>query len=114
MDLWDQALEGLDSSDRSQFPSEILSSREAIQQLLEDVQKRRDAAREKRWRYTKSDGSVIILRDIFEKILNSISRYAKVIDVAVNADPLHAAPAWAIIRFLLQVWAPHQYYISVT
>ena len=67
------------------------------------MQEKRDIAHKKRWKFTKSNGSVVILRDVFEKIFKSISRYAKVIDVAVNVDPLHAAPAWAVIRLLLQV-----------
>ena len=103
MDLWDQALATLKPSERSEFPNNSADSRDAIQQLLQDVQQRRDTARKKRWKFTRSDGSTIILRDVLEKIISSISRYAKVVDVAVNADPLHAAPAWAVIRFLIQV-----------
>ena len=61
--------------------------------LLEGVQAKRDAAHEKRWKFTKSDGSTIILRDVLEKMMNSISKYARIVDVAVGAAPMYAAPS---------------------
>lgn len=102
MALWNEALESLDLSDRQQL-SNGLDSRETIPRLLQDVREERDIARDRRWKFTKSDGSIIILRDVLEKTLHSISKYAQAVDVAVSTDPLHAAPPWAILRLLLQV-----------
>lgn len=103
MDTWSRALQNLDPDDKQYFlvtqshPPKVLAS------LLKDVQAKRDAAHEKRWKFTKSDGSIIILRDVLEKMVFSISKYARVVDVAVSTAPMYAAPPWAVIGLLLQV-----------
>lgn len=103
MDLWDKALQNLDPTSRQLFQVDEGDPQEIIQRVLKDVQGKRDTAREKRWRFTKKNGSAVILRDVFEKIVHSISKYAQVMDVVVNTAPMYAAPPWAAVRFLLQV-----------
>lgn len=103
MDAWTKALQNLDPHDRQYFLVTQSPSANVLGSLLKDVQTKRDAAHEKRWKFTKSDGSIIILRDVLEKIVHSISKYARVVDVAVSTAPMYAAPPWAVIGLLLQV-----------
>lgn len=106
MDLWSRALESLDPCDKEQFQVLQNDPQKVIDTILKDAQAKRDATYKKRWRISKSNGSTIILRDVFEKIVRSISKYAQAVDVVVNTAPMYAAPPWAAVRFLLQVKGP--------
>ena len=55
------------------------------------------------WTLKKRNGETIILRDVMEKIIVWVERFIAVGDAAIQYDPAHAAPAWAAIRFVLQV-----------
>lgn len=103
MNLWSKALQNLDPLDKQFFPLSESRPQKILVSLLKDAQAKRDAAHEKRWKFTKSNGSVVILRDVLEKIVHSISKYARVMDVAVSTAPMYAAPPWAVVGFLLQV-----------
>lgn len=70
--------------------------------VLKDVEAARDLALRKRWKFTKSNGDVVILRDVMEKIVGWIQRFKETGDAAVQYDPAHAALPWAAFRFLLQ------------
>ena len=103
MDPWSKALQNLDPLDKQYFLVSQSRPQKVLEDLLKEVQAKRNAAHEKRWKFTKSNGSTIILRDVLEKIVHSISKYARVMDVAVNVAPMYAAPPWAVIGLLLQV-----------
>ena len=45
----------------------------------------------------------MILRDVFEKISLYIKKFAEIIDIVVQYDPVHAALPWAGVRLLLTV-----------
>lgn len=96
-------MQNLDPHDKQYFLVSQSHPQKIVASLLKDVQAKRDIAHEKRWKFTKTDGSTIILRDVLEKIVHSISQYARIVDVAVSTAPMYAAPPWAVIRFLLQV-----------
>ena len=103
MDTWSKAIDNLHPDDRKHFPVSQSDPRSIVAGILKEARAKRATAHQKQWRFTKSDGSVIILRDVFGKIVQSISRYAQAVDVAVSTAPMYAAPPWAVIRFLLQV-----------
>lgn len=46
---------------------------------------------------------MVVIRDVFEKIIHWITRYVQVINILANVDPVHFSLPWAAIRFLLQV-----------
>lgn len=56
-----------------------------------------------RWKYKKSNGEDVILRDLFEKMAKWVNKFKEFGDIAVQYDPAHAALPWACVRFLLQV-----------
>ncbi len=102
--LWRRALQVLHPNDKQLISAFQYDPRCVLVDVLAEAQAKRDAAISKRWRFKKSDGSTIILRDVFEKIVRSISKYTQAVDVAANADPIHAGLPWAVFRFLLQVY----------
>lgn len=102
--LWDQAVQTLSDEDRSIIHSHAADKKLAILgDVLAAVEKKRLVCMEKRWKYKKSNGEVLILRDLLDKVVAWVNNFKSVGDVAVQYDPGHAALPWAAIRFLLQV-----------
>ena len=77
--------------------------RQVLAELSNIVEAKQKRCLERRWKFTNSKGQQIIVRDLFEKIANYIEKFTKVIDMAVQYDPVHAALPWAAVRVLLQV-----------
>ena len=101
-DGWKKACETLQPDDKRRILS-LQTASSDLDDVLKEARTKRDLGISKRWRLTKSDGTIIILRVVFEKILGWISRYTQVVDILANADPVHAGLPWGACRFLLQV-----------
>jgi hypothetical protein len=71
--------------------------------LRKTSEKSKEVCIEKRWKYTRKNGGVVILRDVFDKIIEWIDKFKQIGDTVAQYDPVHAALPWAAIRFLLQV-----------
>lgn len=85
-------------------PSQNVVSRKidilaAIQKIAEE--QRLESIR-KRWKVKKSDGEIVVLRDVMDKLILWIAKFKEVGDIAVQFDPVHAGLPWAALRFLLQ------------
>ena len=102
-DGWKKSCEALHPDDKSSFLSLQGKSSECLDDVLKEARIKRDLAISKRWKIKKASGSTVILRDVFEKILNWVSRFTQVVDILANADPVHAGLPWGACRFLLQV-----------
>ena len=102
-DPWGKAFQSLTDAEKDQLKYFREDRRTNVQGALDEAQAKREAVLQKRWKFERSDGTVIILRDVFEKIVRWISKYANGMDVLANADPIHAGLAWGAVRFLLQV-----------
>jgi hypothetical protein len=100
---YDIALEKLGAEERSQIDSDIASSCN-IYLVLDAASKTRAERDENKWRYTKSDGEVVILRERFDKIIEGFTKYADCISIAVQHQPEATSPVWAAARFLIQVY----------
>ena len=101
MDAWTQAIQASGEEAKEAIFAQQIELSDTLAHILKEVKVKRDTAYGKRWRYTRRNGSVVILRDVFEKIVHLITKYAKAMDVAVNAVPVYAGPSWAAIRILL-------------
>lgn len=80
-----------------------------LKDLLEAVEQKQLICLEKRWKYRKRNGEILILRDLLEKVVVWVNKFKEVGDVAVQYDSAHAALPWAAVRFLLQVNHPIVY-----
>lgn len=101
--LWDKAFRNLSREDREAINPQHTNKLDILKDVLEAVENKKLLCLRKRWKYKKSNGEVIILRDLLEKVVVWVNKFKEVVDVAVQFDPLHAALPWAAIRFLLQV-----------
>jgi hypothetical protein len=59
---------------------------------------------DKRWKYTRSNGEVVVVRDLFAKITKWIDIFQKIGDVAVSYDVSgHSTLPWAATKFILNI-----------
>ena len=102
-DLWSKALDTLDAELRNSLVLTRASRSHVLSKALAEAQKKRNVCMQKCWKFEKRNGETIILRDVVEKIIVWVEKFIAVGDAAVQYDPVHAAPAWAAFRFVLQV-----------
>jgi hypothetical protein len=103
IDLWEKAAQTLSDEDRLQIDFSRTDRLVILQDVLDAVKAKKQKCMEKRWKYTKRNGDVVILRDVFEKMVGWVNKFKEAGDMAVQYDTAHAALPWAGIRLLLQV-----------
>ena len=74
-----------------------------LDNILEHIERKKQACLEKRWKYHKKNGDVIIIRDVLDKVATWLEKFKEIGDIIVQYDPTHAALPWAGVRLLLQV-----------
>jgi hypothetical protein len=114
---YDIAIEKLSVDERAQVDSDMASSCN-IYSVLDAASKAKAERDENKWRYTKSNGEVIILRERFDKIIEGFTKYADCISIAIQHQPEVTSLVWAAARFLIQVYIPsiiwfHNYLIHL-
>ena len=57
----------------------------------------------KRWKYVRKTGELVIVRDLFAKIIKWLDIFKQIGDEAVQYDPEHPSLPWAGIRVILQM-----------
>ena len=77
--------------------------------VLAAVENKKKLCLDKRWKYKRSNGEIVILRDVFEKMVKWVNTFKKIGDVVVQYDPGHAALPWAGVRFFLQVSGSNEF-----
>lgn len=99
--LWEEAYRTLDKNTSSLLPSADTDPRILPTEILNLVNEKKEESLRKRWKFKRGNGEEVVLRDIFEKIVQSVNKFKRVGDLAVQYDPAHAALPWAAARFLL-------------
>jgi hypothetical protein len=102
-DLWACAAAGLPDNDKQNIDFSRPDKLNILAELHATAEKSRQRSIESRWKYNRKNGEVVIIRDVFEKIVRWIDMFKQIGDAAVQYDPAHASLPWAGIRFLLQV-----------
>ncbi|CAI6226816.1 unnamed protein product [Periconia digitata] len=101
--LWARAAVALSDNNKRNINFNRADKLNILAKLHVAAEKSRQKSVESRWRYTRKNGDIVIMRDVFGKIVRWIEMFKQVGDVAVQYDPAHAALPWAGIRFLLQM-----------
>ncbi|KAF4902782.1 Ankyrin-3 [Colletotrichum fructicola] len=101
--LWDIARKRLANTEEAQLAKAAVDNNTLSQQLLELVQGKQQQCMDRRWKFRRSNGEVVVVRDVFEKVVRWLQRFKEVGDVATQYDPTHAALPWAGVRMLLQI-----------
>ncbi|THV46387.1 hypothetical protein BGAL_0390g00040 [Botrytis galanthina] len=102
---WHQAWESLKKEDKDEI--KLDPTRTGYLDILQDIHnlatEKKEVCIQKAWKYKKNNGTTIIVRDLFEKILVWVNKVKDVGDVIVSYDPGHAALPWAAVRLLLTI-----------
>lgn len=101
--LWAKATELLTNEDQQQIRSSETGKLDALKDILVIIREKQALSNQKQWKLKRKDGREIVLRDVFNKITDSIVKFKEVGDVLVQYDPAHTAIPWAVVRFVLQV-----------
>ncbi|KAF4854423.1 Vegetative incompatibility protein HET-E-1 [Colletotrichum siamense] len=101
--LWDIARKRLTHTEEARLAKAAVDNNTLSQQLLELVQGKQQQCMDRRWKFKRSNGEVVVIRDVFEKVVRWLQRFKEVGDVATQYDPAHAALPWAGVRMLLQI-----------
>ena len=103
MNLWDKAVDALEDKHKHNVDFQRTDKNAILADVLEEVQKKKQACIERRLKYKRKNGEFLVLYDVYEKMVKWVMKFKEVGDVAVQYDPGHAALPWAAIRFFLQV-----------
>lgn len=101
--MWEQALQKLDPVDRQLINSTRADRRAVIDDLLKVVAEKHRASIGKQWKYTKRNGEMVPIRDVFQKVVDWVKKFREVGDTVAQYDPAHMSLPWAGIGVLLQV-----------
>ena len=105
-DFLNRALQLLSQQDRASIQEYILPTADDIHSVLlsafNAAYDKRKLCESRRWTFTIG-GHSLRLRDEADKVILWLDRFKQVVDVAVNADPMHAGLPWVGIRLLLEV-----------
>ena len=74
-----------------------------LRELLALTEQKKALCIEKRLSFTRKNGQVVVLRDLFDKITTWIEKFIEIGNIIVQYDTTHAALPWAGIRLILQV-----------
>ncbi|KAK7417633.1 hypothetical protein QQX98_004454 [Neonectria punicea] len=70
--LWDKAFHSLNPDLQKGLDPKRTSKHDVLAAVLAEVKAKRDLSRRKRWKLTKSNGGVVIVRNVLEKIVGWI------------------------------------------
>lgn len=101
--LWDKAVSSLTDEDKQSIDFSQLDRTTILADVLQAAELKKQLCLQKRWKYTKKNGQVIILRDLCEKMIKWVHKFKETGDLAVQYDPSHASLPWAAVRFFLQI-----------
>ena len=99
---WAQAAVTLNDEDRLYLQFTNTPLLDTLDKVLEDVQIKRKSCLERRWRFKKRNGEVVILRDVLDKVMVWVNKFKEIGDIVIQYDPMYTSLPWAGIRFLLQ------------
>ncbi|KAI9772569.1 MAG: hypothetical protein M1839_002451 [Geoglossum umbratile] len=101
--LWELAVAKLKPEDRQLADFANPDKSAALHDLLVLTGQKRAFCIERRLKFTRKDGQVVVLPDLFDKITTWVEKFIEIGNVIAQYDPAHAALPWAGIRFILQI-----------
>ncbi|KUI59751.1 Ankyrin repeat and KH domain-containing protein mask [Cytospora mali] len=99
--LWDKAFGSLNDDLKTGLYTTKSAKRDIVEAVLREVEQKRQESARRRWKSHTSNGEVVIVRDVLEKIAAWANKFKTAGYVAVQFDPDPAALLWAAVRFLL-------------
>lgn len=96
-------MQSLDPKDRPEADLIQAKRLDTLKAVLAAVEVKKQRCMQKRFKYKKRNGDIVILRDVFEKINSWVSKCTKIGDFIVENEPTKlAALPWACIKLLIE------------
>lgn len=99
--LWETAV----ANTQKRMPAELTNFKapDILRIVCTEAEARKEDSKAKQWKVKipAKDGHEIKLRDVYGNIISCATRFRDVGDLAIQADPGHAALPWAVIRLCL-------------
>lgn len=104
-DLWNTAMGSLQEDLRADLEAIALerNRRVALETALFEARNKRQQCLNTRWKIKNRRGDVVILRDVFEKIIKWVDIFKGLGDAAISMAPDWAGIPWALVGCLLKV-----------
>jgi hypothetical protein len=102
-DLWGDAVKLLRPGDNEEIRLQEGDKLTVLGEVLTAAKEKREQCKDRQWKYKKRDGTVIVLRDVFDKMVKWLNKLENVGDFVAQLDSVHLALPWACIKFFLQV-----------
>ncbi|KAI9764645.1 MAG: hypothetical protein M1840_008142 [Geoglossum simile] len=102
-DIWEEALQSLKVEDQELVRLKSTDKLSVLTETLDAAKGKREQCREKQWKYKRSDGSTVVLHDLFGRIVARIEKLRHFGELAAGVDPIHAGLAWAVVDFFLKI-----------
>ena len=90
-DLWTIAVGRLVDDDKAQLDVYRTKKIAVLDDVLSLVRARQTTYLQKRWKFKKDSGKLLVVRDLVDKIAVWVGKFINVGDVAVQYDQSHAA-----------------------
>lgn len=101
--LWAQAAATLSNDDQPPIDITQPNTTQTVDDILATAIQKQNECLEKRWKYRKRNGQVVILRDVFAKVVKWVDTFKQIGDTIMQYDLVHAALLWAGVRLILQI-----------
>lgn len=105
--LWEKALDGIQPELRELIDGAQSNKRAALEIILYEAEQKREVCIRKRWKIKKRNGDIIILRDVFEKIVQCVQKFKELGNAVAQISPEYASVPWGAVMILLQVKLSH-------
>lgn len=102
-DLWSEAIKLLRTDDGDEIRLKVADKLTVLGEVLTAAKEKQDQCKDRQWKYKKSDGTVVVLRDVFDKMVKWLNKLEQIGDFVAQLDSTHLALPWAVIKFFLQV-----------
>src|SRR6266536_5101393 len=100
---WKAAIRSLSEEDKAAIETCSADKLAVLENVLAEVEEKKQLCMQNRWKFKRSNGENVVIRDVFEKITRWVDKFKQIGDTAAQYDPVHTALPWAGVRFLLQV-----------
>jgi len=98
--LWEKAIDKLSEEDRKTMTLDVTDKMSCVRDAIKITKDARDVCSEKQWKFNIR-GKEILLRDVAEKLLSNIDKFAEIGTIITTYEP-HSAVPWAAFQFLLK------------
>jgi hypothetical protein len=102
-DLWSEALKLLRPDDEEKLRLKAAGKLTVLNEVLKAAEEKREQCKDRQWKIKKKNGSIIVLRDVFDKMVKWLNKLEAIVNFVAQLDSVHLALPWAAIKFFLQI-----------